>query len=758
MNPHALIFVIWAASFFLPACQTSGGAPATGEPITREVLNDNFRKDRRMYLVYPDGEWSAAYKSLIDSMKVRMPWFRMEVRSAGELSRDSLGVHALMLVGTPESMPLIAELASGLPVTLSKGSFTFDGRTYSQPNHTLNLSFLPNPVGGQLPISLLTGNSDTAVCNQLKEMVRGGRGGFMGRWNYQLFEGNTRLIVGDLSETWQFDHVRHWDFSASQTEPFKSRSFTLYPHQTALSQSQLAVLADSLEARREEIGAFTGKTTTAPVRYHLYATAELMGMMTQRMEQSFAIPETREAHVLVNEDYSDNFTEAENILLIREALGTSGVLALEEGLAIRFARRWQRKGYAYWAARLYASHNLVIVKDLCDNEYFRNESSLVRGCLSAALVSYLTETWGKETFLRRYTTWKPDAQELAALEAGWQSWNRANAEKYPAEAWTKAPLPFLKGMTLAHEGYSIYNGYGSALAGDEIEKLQNLGANLIALVPYSGSREVNKPNVFRFSREAGGENDLATTASHYDARDQGMLTLLKPQIWFSGGWPGDLEMKNEPDWKLFFTYYRRWIRHYAMLAAIHEMDAFCVGVEFLKASTSHPQEWRTLTQDMRQIYGGPVTYAANWGEEAEKIAFADALDFIGVNSYYPLSDKDSASDEELRASFAKVMTKMADISERTGKAIVFTEIGFRSITSPWKQPHANPSGQAVLGAHQARCYRVVLDGLRGKAWCGGIVWWKWPSHAGYEKEDPYCFTPNTKPAEAVLREAYGKVW
>ena len=50
---------------------------------------------------------------------------------------------------------------------------------------------------------------------------------------------------------------------------------------------------------------------------------------------------------------------------------------------------------------------------------------------------------------------------------------------------------------------------------------------------------------------------------------------------------------------------------------------------------------------------------------------------------------------------------------------------------------------------QARCYRAFLSTMRDTPWFAGAIIWKW--HPAYDDNRPTAFTPQGKPAEAVLR-------
>ncbi|MBD0851820.1 glycoside hydrolase family 113 [Maribacter arenosus] len=426
------------------------------------------------------------------------------------------------------------------------------------------------------------------------------------------------------------------------------------------------------------------------------------------------------------------------------------------GLPIYFTEQWQRKGYRYWTARLYKSGNALTLTELLDNEIVGIESPLVVDCLSASLTGFLLETWGKEIFLKKYPDWIPSKKEIRDLETGWQQFLFKNAKNVELGKKDDTSIPYLKGFNFAHEGHGIYNGYVSKKATESIKKQIQMGSNALALVPYTFMRDSKKPEPFRFSDSANDENDESLVHSAYEAKILGMFTVLKPQVWVGGGsWPGDIEMSNESDWKLFFDQYYRWIRHYAFLAEIHDMDALSLGVEFTKATLGHGDAWREIIRKTRGLYNGKITYAANWGTEFENIDFWDELDFIGLNCYYPLSKKDDPTVEELKAKFDTVKTKIKTVYEEYKKPIVFTEIGFRSINMPWKNPHAD-GDDSFNEDHQKRCYEIIFEGIENQLWCQGILWWKFPSYLEYRGRENNAFTPNNKMAEETVRKWFLK--
>ena len=135
-------------------------------------------------------------------------------------------------------------------------------------------------------------------------------------------------------------------------------------------------------------------------------------------------------------------------------------------------------------------------------------------------------------------------------------------------------------------------------------------------------------------------------------------------------------------------------------------------------------------------------------------SFWDELDFIGLNCYYPLSKSDNPSKRDLEKAFDQVINKIEKVCYKYNKPLVFTEIGFRSVAHPWKNPHAKEGNRPFNDAHQKLCYEVVLEGIKNKKWCNGILWWKWPSHLSYRGERNKGFSPNSKQTEDVISKYF----
>ncbi len=294
---------------------------------------------------------------------------------------------------------------------------------------------------------------------------------------------------------------------------------------------------------------------------------------------------------------------------------------------------------------------------------------------------------------------------------------------------------FQRGVNFTAEGPG---GYTAEKAQPMLEKLKQYGVNSIALVPYGFTRR-DQPGV-RFG--GGWERDEGIEAVARVAHELGMKVLLKPQIWVHPGYPGDLEFTAAADREEWFRQYSRYIEHQAELATKIHANVFCIGVEFVKL-TQYEEPWRKLIARVRQIYKGPLTYGATQGPEFENLRFWDALDYIGLNNYYPLPDDLSAD---------KIAAKVEAISRRFSRPVILTETGFSSYEAPHRAPW-DETPRKLAPAEQARCYEALFQAFYRKPWLAGIYWWKVGTNGRGGVNDG-SHTPWGKPAMEVVKKWY----
>lgn len=723
--------------------------------VSRRDLAMSMRQAQKVRLVYADSdqETASGYETLVQELIEAFPkdW-QVQAQKESELTAGDLQDIPLIVLGRNFHQKDLLNLLDSLPFEEAPDHFRFHQETYDQPSYSYRLFLYPNP-NSSTPVFLIGGNSEEAIFQQFAGNEEGDWSNIFWRsWGYEIYDGKEVMVRGNFKDRdWTFEPDNHFDFSRRKVVDFHSEHFRFHDL-SGLGQSYIEQLATDCEEKLQELRTFTGSDRAIPaIDYYIYPTIEEKGLRLMNTNEGHLVQEHREIHVVINNTFRGQHTHQDIKLILHDLLGPAAKPFLREGLAAYFNEAWQEKGADYWAARLYHSGNLPPLEELLNNEWFERESPLVMTATAGSLVSFLKEQWGPKKLLQAYRDWAELAShEKAAITNGW--YHYLESIPVPESAAVSTGLPYYRGFNFAHEGYQIYNGYGSRMAQQSLERLSELGTNSVAIVPYGFQRDPQKPSFLGVHHGAGGENDESVIYAHAQAQALGMYTLLKPQLWVSGSWPGDVNMQSEKEWTEFFDYYHRWIRHYALLAEIRKFDAFCLGVEFSKATLSHPDAWREIIRKIRGIYSGPITYAANWGEEFEKLSFWNEVDFIGLNCYYPLSKNEQPSKSELKKNFANVLEKARKVSEKYHKPLVFTEVGFRSVADTWKNPHAEADGRPYNPECQRVCYEVLFEGIQDKDWVNGLFIWKWPSYLNYEEQNPVSFTPSGKPAEQVVQQ------
>jgi hypothetical protein len=207
-----------------------------------------------------------------------------------------------------------------------------------------------------------------------------------------------------------------------------------------------------------------------------------------------------------------------------------------------------------------------------------------------------------------------------------------------------------------------------------------------------------------------------------------------------------VEMKSEAGWRTWFAGYEAYVMPYVREAQAAGADAFCVGRELDTTVRLREADWRRLVAGIRREFSGPLTYSANF-DTWQGLGFWDALDFIGVSAYFPLSQAKDPSVAELEAGWDRALAPLEAAHRRFGRPVLLTEVGYPSIASAARAPWREERTPADVWL-QARCYEAALRALSRRPWVEGAFFWLWertarpafrdPSHAIVDK--PASFT------------------
>jgi hypothetical protein len=282
--------------------------------------------------------------------------------------------------------------------------------------------------------------------------------------------------------------------------------------------------------------------------------------------------------------------------------------------------------------------------DLAEVLDLRNEflSPIVRDALGGAWIESLAAPSGKLKRLYSFRLTPGNTGELAAelgsnwdgLEANWKEYLTSGVDcaALPADP-TLQRIAWHKGVSFSHEVGGGW-GYGSESAATQLGRIRSIGANSVAIIPYAFSRA---PEVTSISFRTD-ETDERIVRTIEQAHRAALAVVLKPQIW-ARQFTGDIKFASRGDFDIWFAQYRRWLLHFARLGALYRAEMLVIGTE-LGGMTGYEGAWRGLIRDIRSIYPGELTYAANWHDEFETVKFWDALDYASVNFYFPLAERD----------------------------------------------------------------------------------------------------------------------
>ena len=274
---------------------------------------------------------------------------------------------------------------------------------------------------------------------------------------------------------------------------------------------------------------------------------------------------------------------------------------------------------------------------------------------------------------------------------------------------------------------------GDSIADHNIDQVTEIGTNWISQTPFGWMNGHDSPEVVLSNDRAWwGETDRGVIHTAKLAKASDVKTMLKPHIWLRRSkdkWRSDIEMNSKQDWDSWFESYRKWIMHYAILAENNNIESLCIGTELYQTTKQYPEKWEAIIAEIRSVYSGQLTYAANWYKEYESITFWDKLDFIGIQAYFPLSKKENPSKEDLIKAWKKHKKGLKKISKKYNKKIVFTEIGYKNTMDaakePWKWPQDMDHTTQISDEIQSNCYAALFESFWEEPWFDGLFIWKW---------------------------------
>ncbi len=280
----------------------------------------------------------------------------------------------------------------------------------------------------------------------------------------------------------------------------------------------------------------------------------------------------------------------------------------------------------------------------------------------------------------------------------------------------------MRGMTVSAQT----NGreWATPAMAQTLDELKSFGVNAIAIHPYA---RVNEDGHIQFSDRLDQEH---ITRPLDWARERGLGVMLIPHLahWHTRfSWRGEIDFATAAEWDRFFTDYKKWMVTMATIAQAHGAGVLCIGLEYTHAQVFDAR-WREIIAAVRAVYGGKLTYGGNW-DSYQQVTFYDALDYLGVLAYFPLTTQRDPTPAQLAAGWEKYLAGLRTFSRKLGdKPVLFVEIGYNESARAASDPWDFKKGGANAVQVQCRCVEAALQMLErenARGLLAGMFWWKW---------------------------------
>jgi len=305
-------------------------------------------------------------------------------------------------------------------------------------------------------------------------------------------------------------------------------------------------------------------------------------------------------------------------------------------------------------------------------------------------------------------------------------------------------LPFMRGCVLTSWWYTDYS---TTKVEETLLQMKEDGCDtvLILITWYQDSTT----STTIYSRFQKSPTDAGVTNVTNYAHSLGMDVYFKVHVDIPDNtWRGYITFSNEADWTDWWASYNDYISYYLDLAESLGVEGFIIGTELV--GTEHREaEWRNAVALGRSKFFGLITYGANH-DSYDAITWWDAVDFIGISAYFPLTGSFTPTVAELNTAWLPWISDLNTFSAAWSKDIIFLELGYQSYDgtniSPWWAPTNTVDLQ-----EQADCYQAAFESLYDEHWFKGMAWWMWYWDPIQNVDG---FDVFNKPAEDILRYWY----
>jgi hypothetical protein len=282
-----------------------------------------------------------------------------------------------------------------------------------------------------------------------------------------------------------------------------------------------------------------------------------------------------------------------------------------------------------------------------------------------------------------------------------------------------------------------------------LEEIRALGATDVSITWVWWQADLRAGEIQRV--DGWSATDAQVAAAMSDARALGLRVTALPIVRLMKSskdeWRGRIEPADEDAW---WRSYRAFILRAALLSDHAGAQRLSVGSELVSREGMRSR-WSDLIDEIRcEAPSLELMYSANWDHYRE-VSFWDRVDVVGITGYFELTRRREPSVEELVRGWSAIKSALRAFSDRIGRRLVLTEIGYPSLEGgaarPWDETRRAP----VDLEQQRSAYEAAARAWSDQRFLAGIYWWNWFGFGG--ASDP-SYTPRGKPAEKVIESWY----
>lgn len=344
---------------------------------------------------------------------------------------------------------------------------------------------------------------------------------------------------------------------------------------------------------------------------------------------------------------------------------------------------------------------------------------------------------------------------------------------------------------LGHTFMDIYTtGLYKHSLSQTIQAMENTGADWVVYDNYWSYESLDPPTIRPFPTTPGFRNASKEEICQMkaEAQQRNMKFALMLELNFDlamGGWQGwdyagdfwtasqkILEEKgehipeNQSYWETWFQQYSVFVLDQAEIARDCQVDLFVIGKQIDGAvKTALKPQWRTLVAQVREIYPGPISYAAytDSGYTQMEEFPGETLDYLIFYVYNNLTEKENPSVDDLVSAFEQLHDQQFEpLSQKTGKPVIFLtpfqsrDFGARQ---EWFEPAAPAPDVGEDLLIQAQMYEALFQSLEDEDWVSGVFtwgfWWRDDFNRLWEENDASfnkSSSVRNKPAEWIFKK------